>query len=43
MRDYLRATDLTHIPESVIAMYDDGTEREGMLVYTPGTDKKVPA
>jgi hypothetical protein len=43
MRDYLRATDLSHIPESVITMYDDGTERDGMLVYTPGVDKKVPA
>jgi hypothetical protein len=43
MRDYLRASDLSHIPESVITMYDDGTEREGMLVYAPGADKKVPA
>jgi hypothetical protein len=43
MRDYLRATDLSHIPESVVAMYDDGTEREGTLVYTPGIDRTVPA
>lgn len=43
MRDYLRATDLSHIPDSVIAMYDDGTEREGTLVYTPGADRKIPA
>ena len=35
MRDYLRATDLSHIPESVVAMYDDGTERDGLLVYPP--------
>jgi len=24
-------------------MYDDGTEREGTLVYTPGIDRTVPA
>jgi hypothetical protein len=35
MRDYLRATDLSHIPDSVVAMYDDGTERDGLLVYSP--------
>jgi hypothetical protein len=43
MRDYLRATDLSRIPESIIAMYDDGTEQEGMLVYTPDAAAKVPA
>jgi hypothetical protein len=37
MRDYLRATDLSHIPDSVIAMYDDGTERDGLLVYQPAS------
>jgi hypothetical protein len=35
MRDYLRATDLSHIPDRVIHMYDDGTEGEGLLVYPP--------
>jgi hypothetical protein len=35
MRDYLHATDLSHIPDSVVAMYDDGTERDGLLVYSP--------
>lgn len=35
MRDYLRATDRSHIPDDVIAMYDDGTEHEGLLVYPP--------
>jgi hypothetical protein len=43
MRDYLRGTDLAHIPEDVVARYDDGTEREGLLVYTPDADKKVSA
>lgn len=43
MRDYLRATDLSHIPDDIIRLYDDGTEREGLLVYTPDADKKVPA
>jgi hypothetical protein len=33
MRDYLNGLDLSRIPESVIAMYDDGTEGEGLLVY----------
>ena len=26
MRDYLRASDLSHLPEDVVAQYDDGTE-----------------
>ncbi|QPD03599.1 MAG: hypothetical protein Nkreftii_001373 [Candidatus Nitrospira kreftii] len=34
MRDYLRATDLTHIPDELIALYDDETAGEGKLVYS---------
>lgn len=34
MRDYLRATDLAHIPDELIALYDDETVGEGKLVYT---------
>jgi hypothetical protein len=35
MRDYLRGSDLSHIPEELIALYDDGSEVEGELVYKP--------
>ncbi|MBX3301850.1 MAG: phytanoyl-CoA dioxygenase family protein [Nitrospira sp.] len=34
MRDYLRATDLAHIPDELIALYDDETVGEGKLVYS---------
>ena len=37
MRDYLRCTDLSRIPEEVIALYDDGTETGGELIYVPKT------
>jgi hypothetical protein len=33
MRDYLRGTDLSHIPESLVALYDDETTTDGKLVY----------
>jgi len=35
MRDYLRASDLTHLPQEAIKLYDDGTEIVGRLVYEP--------
>jgi hypothetical protein len=35
MRDYLRGTDLSRVPDEVISLYDDGTEARGELVYTP--------
>lgn len=35
MRDYRRATDLTPMPEEIIALYSDGTEQAGSLVYQP--------
>ena len=34
LRDFLRASDLTPLPEDVIAMYDNAPA-EGMLVYKP--------
>lgn len=37
MRDYLRATDLSRLPEEIIARYDDGTESTGELMYKPTT------
>lgn len=33
MRDYLRATDLSHLPEDAIALYDDETVRDKDLLY----------
>lgn len=35
MRDYLRATDLSGLPDSVIALYDDGTAAKGFVLYDP--------
>ena len=33
MRDYLRATDFSRIASEVVALYDDGTEDAGELIY----------
>lgn len=33
MRDYLRATDLSHLPAEVIRNYDDGTEKAEEVLY----------
>ena len=33
MRDYLRSTDLSHLPDHLVALYDDGTGSEGKLIY----------
>lgn len=33
MRDYLRATDLAHIPDELVALYDDNTAADGALIY----------
>jgi hypothetical protein len=33
MRDYLRATDLAHLPEDLIAPYDDGSASESNILY----------
>jgi hypothetical protein len=45
MRDYLRASDLAHLPEDAIALYDDDTaegERvlhfDGKLLVKPDAD-----
>ena len=35
MRDFLRGTDLTGLPEDIVAMYDDGSVGDGQLVYMP--------
>jgi hypothetical protein len=33
MRDYLRASDLTHLPEEAIALYDDGSAGKDRVLY----------
>jgi hypothetical protein len=33
MRDYLRASDLTHLPPDVMQLYDDGTEVQSSILY----------
>jgi endonuclease YncB( thermonuclease family) len=33
MRDYLRAMDLLPLPDEIVALYNDGTEGHGNLVY----------
>jgi phytanoyl-CoA dioxygenase PhyH len=33
MRDYLRATDFSRLPEEIVALYDDGSGSSGELVY----------
>jgi hypothetical protein len=35
MRDYLRGTDSSPVPEEIVALYDDGSELSGELVYQP--------
>ncbi len=35
LRDYIRSTDLSHVPDQYNALYDDGTEKLGSLVYEP--------
>jgi len=33
MRDYLRSTDLAHLPDDVLKLYDDGTEIADRILY----------
>ncbi len=40
MRDYLRGTDFSRLPEDLIALYEDGTEKEGALVYQHRADNE---
>jgi hypothetical protein len=41
LRDFMRGTDLTPIPDDVIDMYDNAADKEGMLVFRP--EQTVPA
>ena len=40
MRDFLRGSDLSRLPEEIVALYDDGTAADGELLYVP---KNQPA
>jgi len=33
MRDYLQVGDLSHLPDDLVALYDDGTGESGTLLY----------
>ena len=33
LRDFLRASDLSRVPDDVVALYNDGTEETGDLIY----------
>ena len=38
LRDYLRGTDLTRLPDELVRLYDDETADRGELVYRPPFD-----
>ncbi len=35
LRDFLRASDFAHLPDEVVALYDNGTPVDGELIYQP--------
>jgi hypothetical protein len=35
LRDFMRGSDLTCLPDDIIAMYDNTDVKEGVLIYTP--------
>jgi hypothetical protein len=43
MRDYLRASDLSHLPEELIAMYDDDSSRDKDVLYFGNRLAAAPA
>lgn len=36
LRDFMKGSDLSRMPEDVVALYDDEAAREGVLIYQPG-------
>ena len=40
MRDYLRGTDLSRLPEDMVKLYDDGTEIAAEILVFPPTAAK---
>jgi len=43
MRDYLRISDLSHLPDEVIRLHDDGTADKGKVLYRPADVVMVAA
>ena len=43
VRDFLRTRDFSPVPDPVAALFDDGTETEGQLVYKPADATSVSA
>jgi hypothetical protein len=43
LRDFIRAKDLSPLPQEAIALHDDGTETEGELVYRPDVAAETAA
>jgi hypothetical protein len=35
MRDYLRADDLSHLPDEIVARYDAGVAAENTAIFAP--------
>ena len=35
LRDFLRGTDLTRLPQEIVGLYDDGVPVNGDLIYMP--------
>ena len=35
LRDFLKASDFSCVPDDVVSLYNDGTEEAGDLIYTP--------
>ena len=41
LRDFLRGTDFSHIPEDIVSLYDEGAPTDGVLVFQPPTPTSV--
>jgi ectoine hydroxylase-related dioxygenase (phytanoyl-CoA dioxygenase family) len=37
MRDYLRGSDLAHVPDHIVKMYDDDTGEQGGMLFQPAS------
>jgi hypothetical protein len=35
LRDFMRGSDLTRLPDDIIVLYDNAVVKEGVLVYAP--------
>ena len=41
LRDFLRGTDFSNIPEDIVSLYDEGAPTDGVLVFQPQTPTSV--